>query len=217
MKKVIFNAMFAAAVMLAVSATVQAQKGLYLGVQGTRQLSVMFNKTDAKAPGTDYKSKFNSAFGITGGYHFTDNLGVGTELVYSTQRQVYNYNHLQYTQRFNYLKVPVLFTYNTNPASKIMFTAKAGPQIGVLLKAAIEDADNASLNGDVKDRYHKITFGGMGGVGARMRLGNNLYFDAGLHLDATFLNTEKKNSVAGRSATYNASGGFDAGIKYFFN
>lgn len=218
MKKAIFTAMTAAVSMLAISTTAKAQKGFYVGAQGAPQLSVMFNKEDVDKANTDYKSKFSVAFGAGAGYHFSDNLGVGTEVMYSAQKQRYTYGELEYTQQFKYLKVPVFFTYNTNPASRVMFTAKAGPQVSILLKSKISDASDASLNGDTKDQYRKVAFGAMAGAGARLRLTTNVFLDAGLRFDGSF-NTENKNNSAytqARTSTYNLNSGADVGIKYFF-
>src|SRR5438128_1088048 len=147
MKKTIFNTVIAAVLVIAVSSTAKAQKGFYVAIQGAPQLSVMFNKDDVNESSTDYRSKFSSTFGVGAGYHFSERLGIGTDAMYSIQKQRYLYNHLEYTQQFNYLKVPVYFTYNTDPSSRVMFTAKAGPQVGVLLKSKISNADDCSLNG----------------------------------------------------------------------
>jgi opacity protein-like surface antigen len=179
----------------------------------------MFNEKDVDKPGADYKSKSGTAFGMNGGYNFNRHIGIGTEVTYSTIRQRYIDNSSSYTQKFNYLKVPVLFTYNTNPERKFMFTAKAGPQLGILLKSKITDASNSALNGNTKDQYRKLTFGAMAGAGIRMRMADNIYLDAGLHVDGTISNTEDKGYkgyTASRSKTHDLNAGLEVGIKYFF-
>jgi opacity protein-like surface antigen len=220
MKKVIFNAMIAAVSMLLISTTAKAQKGFYVGAQAAPQLSVMFNKDDVNKTATaaDYKAKFSFTIGAGGGYHFTDNLGVGAEVMYSVAKQRYINDDQEHTQQFNYLKVPVFFTYNTNPASKVMFTAKAGPQVGILLKSKISDADDAALNGSTKDQYNAVAFGAMAGAGARVRLTTNIFLDAGLRFDGSFNTENKKHSsyTQGRTNTYDLNTGIDIGVKYFF-
>jgi len=219
MKKAILLSALAVAVSFT-AITAKAQQGFYIGAKTVRQLSVMFNKTDVDDPNTDYKSSVRGAFGVTAGYHFTKNAGVGTDLLYYTAKQTYTNHGLGYTQEYTNLKVPVLFTYNGNPDKKFMFTAKAGPQLGINIKSKITGADNSELNGSTNDKYKKFTLGAMGGLGARMHLSNNLFLDAGLRFDGTFTNTENKNYAgyqSGRAKTYDLNAGLEFGIKYFFN
>lgn len=100
-----------------------------------------------------------------------------------------------------------------------MFTAKAGPQLGILLKSKVTNASNSTLNGDTKDQYKKLTFGAMAGAGVRVRMLDNVYLDAGLHVDGTISNTEDKNYkgyAANRRKSHDLNAGAEVGIKYFF-
>jgi len=219
MKKTILLSMMTALSLVAVVTGAKAQKGFYVGAQGTAQVSVMFNEADVDKPGADYRSKFGTAFGVNGGYNFSRHMGIGTEVTYATIKQRYIDNSVSYTQKFNYLKVPVLFTYNTNPGRTVMFTAKAGPQLGILLRSNISGASNPALNGSTKDQYKKLTFGAMAGAGIRVRMLDNVYLDAGLHADGTISNTEDKdykNYAANRSKSHDLNAGLEVGIKYFF-
>lgn len=219
MKKAILLSMMTVAAICTVVTGAKAQKGFYTGVQAGSRLTVMFNKTDADKPGADYRSKLGYAYGISAGYNFSNHMGIGTEVTYSTTKQRYLDNSVSFTQKFNYLNIPVLFTYNTNPERKFIFTAKAGPQLGILHKSSVSKASIPELNGNTKDQYKKFTFGAMAGAGVRMKLVDKIYLDAGIHLDGTISNTEDKDHIyntAGRSKTYHLNGGLDIGIKYFF-
>src|SRR5690349_5084304 len=107
MKKAILLSV-AAAITSFTATTASAQKGYYVGAQGATQLSVMFNKTDLDKDGTDYKSKLGTTIGIGGGYNFNKHMGVGTEVMFSTMKQKFTDNGSSITQKFSYLKVPVL-------------------------------------------------------------------------------------------------------------
>lgn len=217
MKKTVLLSMTVATI-LSVN-TAKAQKGFYAGVQGTSQISIMFNESDIEKPGADYRSKIGTSFGVNGGYNFSRHMGIGTEVTYATIKQRYVDNTVSYSQKFNYLKVPVLFTYNTNPERTLMFTAKAGPQLGILLNSRITGASDPALNGNAKARYEKLTFGAMAGAGVRIRLADKMYFDAGLHVDGTISNTEDKDYkgyVWNRGKSHDLNAGLDVGIKYFF-
>lgn len=219
MKKSILFAAIAVAASVSISTSVKAQKGFYAGAQGVAQINIMFNETDANKPGADYKSKLGTSFGLSGGYNFTKNMGVGAEVMYATIKQRYMDNSVRYTQKFNYLKIPVVFTYNTNPDRKFMFTAKAGPQVGILLKSGISGATDPKLNGSTKSQYKNVTFGAMVGTGVRMRMTDNIFLDAGLRVDGSFTNTENKHYhgyAAGRTKSHDINVGLELGVKYFF-
>lgn len=198
----------------------KAQKGFYVSAQAAPQLGVMFNQDDVRDPKSDYKLKSSRTIGIGTGYNFRSNMGIGTELMYTTLKQQYINGDLHYTQQFTYLKIPVLFTCNSNPNALVMFTAKAGPQLGILMKSSISNASDITLNGSTKDKYHSVTAGAMVGAGASLNLTNSMCFNMGLRLDGTFSNTEKaayQNYVHGRAQSYYFNTGLELGIKYFFN
>ncbi len=219
MKKAILLSMMSVAAIFTIATSVRAQQGFYAGAQIGDRLSYMFNQTDADKPGVDYKSNRGYAVGINAGYIFSKRMGIGTEITYSSTRQRYMDSGVQYTQNFQYLKVPVLFTYNSNPEKKIMFTAKAGPQVGMRLNTSISKSTKSQLNGNTNDQYEKFTYGALVGAGIRVRLNSSLYLDAGIHLDGSITNAEDTDYVnyeAGRSKTYDLNRGLECGFIYFF-
>jgi opacity protein-like surface antigen len=220
MKKTILFAMIASAYAITFSNNSTAQKGFYVSAQGGPLLSVRFNGSDADNQGMDYKAKSSMAFGVGAGYNFTDHFGVAAEALYSREKQRYEDHSVKYDEQLNFVKVPVLFTYNTNPSARVILTAKAGPQLGILRSSEISNSSIAALNGDSKDRYNDITFGAMIGTGARVRLTNNLYADAGLRFDGIISNLESneyREEHPGRSKTNAVNAGIEFGIRYFFN
>lgn len=220
MKKTVLLSVFAAAVSIFTINTAEAQKGFYIGAQGTQQFSGMYNQDDVDATNFDYKITPGQSFGLSGGYNFNKHMGIAAEAMYSLEGQRFELNNTTFKRKLQYVKIPVLFTYNTNAAKKVMFIAKAGPQLGILTKANMKDGDNNILVDDTKDSYQDLTFGGVLGAGARMSLAKNLYLDAGLRLDASFTNSEVESvneSNITRAKTYNTNAGVEVGIKYFFN
>jgi len=218
MKKTILFSLITVTTVLTVI-TAKAQQGLYMGAASARQLSVMFNSTDVDKPTADYQSRLGKTIGINGGYNFSNSMGIGVEVNYSRAKQRYTNNSTEFTHEYRYLKIPVMFTYNTNPDKMFIFTAKAGPQLGILLRSKIKDATADVANGSNMDQYKKLTFGMAAGAGVRMRMSSHMYLDAGLHADGTFSNTEDKkykSYVAGRSKTHDLNGGIEVGVKYFF-
>lgn len=221
MKKTIILSAFVAAGIIGTTKTANAQKGFYAGVQGAPQISVMYNNDDFKDDNYDPKSTFSVAFGVAGGYNFHKNMGVGTEVMYSMQGQRYKQSGLDFTKRLDYIKIPVLFNYNSNPVKTVMFTAKAGPQLGILTSSKLNvDTKGRDQKFDTKDQYEKLTFGAVVGAGVRVNIAKNLFADAGLRIDGAFTNAEDKDAVGyntNRAKTYNLNAGLDVGVKYFFN
>lgn len=198
----------------------QAQKGFYVSAQAAPWVSVKFNESDVHNPGTNYKSKTSGTIGIGGGYNFTNNLGIGAEFMYSKERQTTENTALSYDESLNFIKIPVIFTYNTNPFSKVMFAVKAGPQLGLLVSSEVSNSSYESLNGDTKDNYVTASLGVMLGTSARVRLTDKLCADAGLRFDGAFTNLESKNyrnNHPGRGTTHSINAGIEIGIRYSLN
>lgn len=220
MKKSILFSVLTVAVSIFNISTADAQEGFYIGIQGAQQVSGMFNQDDIDADNFTYKMTPGQTFGLGGGYNFNRNMGVAVEAMYSIEGQKYELNGTMQREKLSYVKVPMLFSYNTNPDAKVMFTAKAGPQAGMLVKASLKDGDGEVLVEDTKDNYKTFTFGAVVGAGARINLAKNLYFDAGLRLDGNFSNSEEPvmNEVnVAKAKTYNMNAGIELGLKYFFN
>lgn len=220
MKKTIIMSFFAAVAAIGTANTAHAQKGFYIGAQAAQQFSGMYNQDDVDNTNFDYKITPGQSFGLNGGYNFNKHMGVSVEAMFSMEGQKFELNKTTFRRKLNYVKVPVLFTYNTDATKKVMFTAKLGPQVGMLTHAKLNDAGGNTLVKDTKDNYETITFGGVVGAGARVSLAKNLYLDAGLKLDANFINNEvasyNESNIA-RAKTYNTNAGIEVGIKYFFN
>jgi hypothetical protein len=133
-----------------------AQQGAFrIGAALLPQSSFLFNADDAKAGSKVIGRPLTLGFagGLSASYHFTDNLGVGLDVLFSNQGQRYQgvsyikaelsfgddttYLNIpvDYTARttLNYLKVPAYFYFNTDPNAKVFFTAFLGPQVNLLI------------------------------------------------------------------------------------
>jgi hypothetical protein len=220
MKNINIVLLVTAIVISTVITNAKAQKGFYVSTQAAPQLGVMFNEDDIRDSRSDYKFKSSRTIGIGTGYNFRSDMGVGTEFMYNTLKQQYINGDIHFTQQFTYLKIPVFFTYNSNPNALVMFTAKAGPQLGILLKSSINNASDVNLNGSTKDKYQSVTGGVMIGAGSSLNLTNSVCLNLGLHFDGTFTNTEKTNYQSyghSRAQTYLLNAGIELGIKYLIN
>ena len=205
-------------VMMAMTTNVNAQKGFNLSVKATPQFSFLLNKDDNDNNLYNSKATFNTNFGIGAGYNFTKNIGVAIDGLYSMQGQKYELSGEEYNQKVNYVKVPVYFTYNTNPQKSISFSGKIGPQVSFLTTSKLTNDDGKDLVGDTNDRYEKATFGGAAEAGIQLRMDRNLFLTAGVKFDVDFTNAEDKDYTSypsGRAETYNMTSGLEVGFKYF--
>ena len=76
-------------------------------------------------------------------------------MVYTLARLKHELIGDEYNQKVNYIKVPVYFTYNSNPAKFISFSGKIGPQVSFLSTSKLTNDDGKDLVGDTNDRYEK--------------------------------------------------------------
>ena len=148
-----------------------AQQGAFrIGAALLPQSSFLFNADDAKAGSKVIGRPLTLGFagGLSASYHFTDNLGVGLDVLFSNQGQRYQgvsyiridedttyFNiPVDYTARttLNYLKVPAYFYFNTNPNAKVFFTAFLGPQVNLFMSY------KERLDGKVEFGFFSIPF-----------------------------------------------------------
>ncbi|MGN6343221.1 MAG: porin family protein [Ginsengibacter sp.] len=203
---------------MAMIQNVNAQKGFNLSVKATPEFSFLLNKDDNDNSLYDSKATFNTNFGIGAGYNFTGNIGVAIDGLYSLQGQKYKLSGNDYNQKVNYIKVPVYFTYNTNPQKSISFSGKIGPQVSFLSTSKLTNDDGKDVVSNTDDRFEKTTFGGAAEAGIRIKLQKTLYLTAGVRFDVDFTNAEDKDYSlypAGRAKTYNMTSGLEVGLTYF--
>jgi hypothetical protein len=145
-----------------------AQEGaIRIGAVLLPQSTWLLNQDDSDAgPELDYESTWGFAGGVSASYNFTDYLGVGLDVLYSSQGQKYKgtKSGTTYTAKatLNYLKLPLLFRFNTDPNSVVQFNAFLGPQFSFLLSYKDRFEDDVPLlrtNIEVSGKEMIITTG----------------------------------------------------------
>lgn len=201
---------------------VWAQEGtVKVGVALLPQNTWLLNQDDSDAgPNLDYETTWGFAGGITASYNFTDYLGVGLDVLYSSQGQKYKgkLTGLDWTARtrLNYLKLPLLLRFNTDPNSPVQFSFFIGPQLNYLL--SYEDRlEAASIFGTIEYKasgtelvstslgmsdteelteyaYKRLSFGGALGLGVGFQLTDELQLSVHFRGDYAFGDAENKNA-----------------------
>lgn len=194
----------------------QAQKGFSVSVKGTPQFSWIQNSDDNDNSAVDIKPTFGVNFGVGAGYNFTKDMGVALDVIYSMQGRQYEAGPLEFKQKVDYLKVPLMFTYNTNSEKTVSFVGKIGPQLGILMSSSLQDGDGDKLVDDMNDQYETISFGGVANLGAQFRLDKKLFLTAGARFDFDFTNAENEDYTfytPGRAQSNNITLGLEIGLK----
>jgi len=145
-----------------------AQEGaIRIGAVLLPQNTWLLNQDDSDAgPEQDYEVTWGFAGGISASYNFNDYLGVGLDVLYSSQGQKYKGTEsgISYTAKttLNYLKLPLLLRFNSDPNSVVQFNAFLGPQFSFLLSYKDRFEDDVPLlrtNIEVSGKEMIITTG----------------------------------------------------------
>lgn len=104
-----------------------AQQGFSVSVKATPQFSFLQNSDDNDNSAIEKKATFNANFGVGAGYNFTDNIGIGLDVLYSLQGEKWEVSGLEVNQELEYVKMPFYFSYNTDASKPVSFFGKIGP------------------------------------------------------------------------------------------
>jgi hypothetical protein len=236
MKKSILLASIITTAIIVSTKNADAQQGIQLGIEGSPQISWIINNDDQTNKQFEYQNTFNGSFGISGQYGFTKNMGIGLNALYSIQGQRFKLSGIERTKQIEYLKIPLMFTYNYEFNSDIKFIGKIGPQLGVLTNAKLIDKDGDAIVGNHKEAYEDYDFEGVLYAGIGYKINDNVFIDSSLRFDYGFTDAENKNytkninnpyeliqtngysnNVNSRKNANNITSGLSFGIRYVFN
>lgn len=234
---------FALALFVFCSAEVIAQGNFHLGVKGIPQNTWLLNQADSDSGNVAYVSTWNYAYGLSLGYHWNQGIGIQIDVLNSRQGQIKEYGtrsfRVELETALSYLKVPVLFSFSSDPSKKSMFYGNVGPQFSLLQKASYIDEDGmetesitvANVNSpsgftevEIKEGFNSLDIGVVFALGGRFMLSESMYLSTGVRLDYGLTDAEDKDfSIDGggfyvedRPTTSNALAGFEIGLSYIF-
>lgn len=79
--------------------------------------------------------------GILLGYHFSDHVGVQSEIIYTAITQRYKEQDLEREIALRYVNIPLLLSLNTGKTQPFNFTVVAGPQISFSVGSELSTSD----------------------------------------------------------------------------
>lgn len=251
MKKILLIALISI-----VASSVYAQKGLEIGLRGMPQNTWLLNEADfGEGEELNYELTWGSAYGLMVGYNFSDKMGLRVNALMSSEGQKFvgnfsmpqnidstAYSSLAAGQKFlygdtsitytaqvklDYIKVPLLLKFNSNPTSGgAFFTFEVGPQINLLRSAKHtidgKTVDYSIVDFNTKDLYNETVIAVAFGLGADINLSEKLKLNANFRFDYGITDTENKDfAISGsklwepaRPATHSATGGLMLGLTY---
>lgn len=209
-----FRALLAVTLMIGTMGSLQAQKGIKIGVVALPQTSWMLNSDDMDAPQDQfsYKTTFGMAAGPSFGYNFTDGFGFRMNFLFSSQGQRYkNLNsegtEVNHFRRLSYFKVPLFLSFNTRTDyAKLIFSANLGFQASVLTRAKYTNddesytpdealLDNVTNYPTTYQRYAPFDFGPTASIGLDIKLTYNMMANIHLRGDYSLADAENKNAA----------------------
>jgi len=137
----------------------------------------------------DYNQTLRTSFGLQLDYHFTPNLGVEADIIYSPQGQKFYMPDTAGTYRshfykFNFVKIPLLFSFSTSGSNAVLL-GSIGTQIQIITHAVDEYSNS---DHDITDSYAPLNLGFNFGVGIGFYLAKHAMLTVMPKFDVTFLN-----------------------------
>lgn len=135
--------------------SLQAQQGLSIGVNVTPMSTWILNGDDFDAGAElNFRSTFGFSAGLNLGYNFTDRLGLVSGVLYSSEGQNYitdidgrtEEEQNRFSRELTYIRVPVLFKYNSEITDRTSFLLRVGPYFGFLSSAQVTQDINAPVD-----------------------------------------------------------------------
>ena len=185
-------ALFAASVLISFS-SVKAQKGFQIGVEGTPQLSYLINKADIDSKLYNTKHAVNGSFGISSQIGFTENIGLGVNVLYSFQGDKYEWKDVERYKQLQYIKVPIMLTLNFPFGSNMMFFGKVGPQIDFLTDAKLLNKSGDVIRSNYRSGFQDYGLSAVLSAGVGYNITSNLCIDIAVRYDAGLTNAEDED------------------------
>lgn len=209
-----------------------AQKGFQVGFELNPQLSYLYNQDDLDSKYYTQGHAVSGHFGFSGQYGFTENFGVGLNVLYAVQGDKYEWKDATRIKSLSYFKIPVMFTVNIPTQSAWRFVGKIGPQVSFLTDARLYDGEMSVLVKNYTNAFVNYDVGGVVSLGTAYQLSDRFSIDAALRYDMGFVDVEKDSfrrnvhnpddlvtpspASSPRGATYNMTYGINVGIRYNF-
>lgn len=126
--------------------SLRAQQGLSIGVNATPMSTWILNGDDFDAGAElNFRSTIGWSAGLNLGYNFTDRVGLVSGVLLSNEGQNYitDYDNRTeaeqdvFARELTYIRVPLLFKYNSDISDRTSFLLRVGPYLGFLSSSQV--------------------------------------------------------------------------------
>jgi hypothetical protein len=226
------------ALLLLASFPALAQKGLYFGIAGTAQSTLITNQNNYGLPEMDYKTTFGGAANLNVGFDFTNHLGIKIEVGYGRYGQKYTDKRDSSTFdrdiKLNYLTIPIMLKCRIG-GPLVKFYIAIGPQFNMLLSAKqtynkndlpyMDDIDDITHNTfkigkeDIKERFSSSDIYARIDLGIDIIIIRHLMIEAGIKfgyglMDINAADYRIKDHSGAYHPSHNVFGGITLGLNY---
>ncbi|MBC3794748.1 porin family protein [Spirosoma utsteinense] len=140
-------------------------------------------------------------------YSSLNHFGISADVLYSQRGTKYDNGVIKYTQRVNYLEVPVVARYFLTLNGNFRPNIFVGPSLGIRLNAKRVNGASAVFNGENSNDFRNLDLGATGGFQLNWGTGNRQHFliDARYNLGLSDVQTNLPNLWGRRSSLQNST------------
>jgi Outer membrane protein beta-barrel domain len=140
-------------------------------------------------------------------YSSLNHFGISADVLYSQRGTKYDNGVIKFTQRVNYLEVPVVARYFLTLNGNFRPNIFVGPSLGIKLNAKRVDGSSAAFNGENSNDFRDLDLGATGGFQLNWGTGNRQHFliDARYNLGLSDVQTNLPNLWGQRSSLQNST------------
>lgn len=158
--------------------------GFTIGLERSPQLSWLHSDNQR----VKTSSAWGDNYGLLLEYAFPRRLGVSVNVIVVRQKIGFQAEHVQYTLRNRYVKIPLMLTYIHNPLAQATFIGRIGPQLSLLNRSGIDRGEGYS---STKQYMRESTVGLAAYGGFRLFIVDLVALNFGLRVDQDFLGMNK--------------------------
>lgn len=140
-------------------------------------------------------------------YSSLNHFGISADVLYSQRGTKYDNGVIKFTQRVNYLEIPVVARYFLTLNGNFRPNIFVGPSLGIKLNAKRVDGSSAAFNGENSNDFRNLDLGATGGFQLNWGTGNRQHFliDARYNLGLSDVQTNLPNLWGTRSSLQNST------------
>lgn len=149
-------------------------------------------------------------------YSSLNHFGISADVLYSQRGTKYDNGTVKFTQRVNYLEIPVVARYFLTLSGNFRPNVFVGPSLGIKLNAKRVNGSSAVFNGENSQDFNDVDLGATGGFQLNWGTGARQHFliDARYNLGLTGVQTGLPNLWGRRNSLQNSTATLTLGYSF---